>query len=114
MGAQLSFRSHTRPLLAFFVLAATAIVVCFYTFVTSESKNYGGAPQGPRWLFWLIPLWLAMLPPGVALLSRSWITRPILYILLAVSVFSAGFALRQPWGTSWAHLLFRQFEWINY
>lgn len=111
---QFSRRAASRPLLGLFVPAATAIVVCFYTFYTSESKNYGGTAQGPRWLFWLIPLWLTMLPAGVEMLSRWRLTRGVCYLLLFVSVLSAGFALRQPWGASWAHLLFRQIGWIDY
>ncbi len=112
--SQLSRRTGTRPLLGLFVLAATAIVVCFYTFYTSESKNYGGTAQGPRWLFWLIPLWLTMLPPGVELLSRWRVARGVCYVLLLISALSAGFALRQPWSASWAHLLFHELGWISY
>ena len=51
---------------------------------------------------------------GFALLAGSRPGRAICYLLLGVSVVSMAFALRNPWMSSWAHLLFRQFQWINY
>lgn len=114
MGAQLAYRSYSRPLLALFVPVATGVVICFYTFKTIESKNYGGTAQGPRWLFWLIPLWITMLAPGLHLMSKSRVSRAICYVLLLASALSVGFAYRQPWGASWFHLLMRACGKIDY
>ena len=111
---QFTGRRDTRPLLALFTLTATAVLVWFYTFFTSESKNYGGTTQGARWLFWLIPLWLLMLPAGVEPLARSRLGRGVCCVLLGVSMISVGCAIRQPWGASWAHLLWRALGIIDY
>ncbi len=107
-------RPDTRALLAGFVIMATAVIACFYTFFTSESKNYGGTTQGARWMFWLIPLWLLFLPTGVERLARSRAGRLACYAVLGVSMFSAFYALRQPWSAPWAQVIFRQLNWIDY
>lgn len=102
---------HSHRLLAGFVLLLTAALTVFYAY---KSNNYGGTCQGPRWMFWIIPLWLLFLPRGVSLLAGSRIGRGVCYALLGVSMVSVAFALRTPWADSWAHLLFRQLKWINY
>jgi hypothetical protein len=116
LGALRQFKPDegNRPMLALLTFGATAVLVWFYTFYTSESKNYGGTAQGARWLFWLAPLWLLMLPSGAEVLARRRVGRVVCCVLLGVSMVSVGFALRQPWSASWAHLLFRQFGWISY
>ena len=38
-------------------------MLAFYTW-NPKARNYGGSTQGLRWLFWLIPFWLVVLPPG--------------------------------------------------
>lgn len=108
-------------MLSVMVLLVTAVVVTFYAFFTKETQNYGGTCQGPRWLFWLIPLWLLMLPAGVRLLAPSRPGRVVCCLLLAVSLVSVFWALPQvadtaqrPWSDSWLHLLFRHWGWIHY
>jgi hypothetical protein len=96
----------------------TVVVVAFYTRTTN---NYGGGAQGARWFFWLIPLWLLMLPAGVRLFARNRLGRFMCYVLLAVSLFTVFWALPHrddherkvdpPWSDSWAHLMFRQ-SWM--
>jgi hypothetical protein len=109
-----------RPGLAVFTL--TLFVVVLAAFV-KETGNYGGGCQGPRWLFWLIPLWILMLPAGVEWLGRVRWGRLLCYTLLAVSLFSVGWAMPQrddeprhepPWGESWAHRYFLYKGWIDY
>lgn len=106
---------EARPLLALGTLLLTLVVVGFYAWKTN---NYGGGVQGLRWLFWLIPLWLLMLPAGARILGRVKIGRGVCYLLLAISLFSVWWALPQvndkverPFSNSWAHLMFRQ-EWV--
>jgi energy-coupling factor transporter transmembrane protein EcfT len=108
---------RARPGLAVLVLLLTGAVVALYTVKTN---NYAGGSQGPRWLFWLIPFWLVMLPAGVELFARRRIGRFVCYLFMAVSLFSVAWATpqiddatntlrprRSPWGASWAHELFR-------
>ena len=72
----------------------------FYTW-NPKARNYGGSTQGLRWLFWLIPFWLALLPAGVeGGPERRWVRRASL-VALFVSVFSVGYALRKPWSHPW-------------
>ena len=51
----------TPALFAGMTLAVSVVVVGFYVVRTN---NYGGNTSGPRWLFWLTPLWLLAIPPG--------------------------------------------------
>ncbi len=78
----------------------TTVVLAFYTW-NPLARNYGGSTQGLRWVFWLIPFWLLALPKGV----EQGQTRPVVRFLslaaLALSVLSAGYALRNPWTHPW-------------
>ena len=47
--------------LAWLTTVLTVVVLAFYTW-NPKARNYGGSTQGLRWLFWLIPFWLLMLP----------------------------------------------------
>jgi hypothetical protein len=54
-----------------------------------------------RWLFWLIPFWLILLPAGVrAGQDRPWF-RKLSLAALFVSIVSVGYALRTPWSHPW-------------
>jgi hypothetical protein len=78
----------------------TIVVLAFYTW-NPKARNYGGSTQGLRWLFWLIPFWLLLLPTGVDLGSqRKWV-RALALLALAVSVLSVGYAMRNPWSHPW-------------
>ena len=85
---------------AWLTLLLTAAMLAFYTW-NPKARNYGGSTQGLRWLFWLIPFWLALLPAGVAPgQDRRWY-RGLTLAAFAVSVFSVGYALRTPWSHPW-------------
>jgi hypothetical protein len=94
------------PMFSCLVLMISMVVVGFYTFRTN---NYGGVVQGPRWLFWLIPLWLLMLPSGVELFKKSLIWKGICCLLLLASLLTVVGAMPRPededrpWTISWAH-----------
>lgn len=110
----LAARDRTMRLLAAITAVATVVVVGFYVFKTN---NYAGGSQGPRWLFWLIPLWLIMLPGGLDVLLRrqAAIGRTVAVTLLSISVFSAAYCLSSPWtADSWLHTLYRKAGVINY
>ncbi len=78
----------------------TLAMITFYTW-NPKARNYGGSAQGLRWVFWLIPFWLIVLPagaePGV---SRPWFRNLSLAALL-VSAFSVGYATHNPWSHPW-------------
>ncbi|MFI5459192.1 MAG: hypothetical protein ACHRXM_27500 [Isosphaerales bacterium] len=78
----------------------TMIVLAFYTW-NPKARNYGGSTQGLRWLFWLIPFWLLLLPKGVeGGQTRGWV-RGLALLALGLSVLSAGYAMRNPWSHPW-------------
>ena len=113
LGVHLRRRENSHRLLAFLTLLTTAILVSYYTYKT---HNYGGSAQGFRWLFWLIPMWLLFLPTGIDRLLgwQRTFGAALCYGLLFISMISVAYALKGPWGESWAHLLFREFKWIDY
>jgi hypothetical protein len=94
-------RTGGRPLaaVAWMTLVLTAVVLAFYTW-TPKARNYGGSTQGLRWLFWLIPFWLLLLPAGVGRGSGRF-ARGLALLLLGFSVLSVGYALRNPWSHPW-------------
>jgi hypothetical protein len=93
-------RGRRLRALAWLTGALTVALLAFYTW-NPKARNYGGSTQGLRWLFWLIPFWLILLPPGVeAGEARRWV-RWLALLALAVSVFSVGYALRSPWSHPW-------------
>ena len=86
--------------LAWLTLLLTAAMLAFYTW-NPKARNYGGSTQGLRWLFWLFPFWLLLLPSGVERgQDRRWV-RTLCLLLLAVSVVSVGYAMRHPWSHPW-------------
>jgi hypothetical protein len=92
----------TQPMvaLAYLTTVLTIVVLAFYTW-NPKARNYGGSTQGLRWLFWMIPLWLLLLPKGVELgETRNWVRRLAL-LALAASVMSVGYAIRNPWTHPW-------------
>jgi hypothetical protein len=86
--------------LAFVTAILTALELAFYTW-NPKARNYGGSTQGLRWLFWMIPLWIVMLPKGIeAGETRVWVRRLAL-VALGFSVLSVGYAIRNPWSHPW-------------
>ena len=100
-----------QQIMATLALGVTAVVFAFYVLRTS---NYGGLTAGPRWFFWLTPLWLlTMLPEADRWASSRWL-RWLGYGLLAISVGSALFALESPWRHNWLFTTLRAWGWIAY
>lgn len=98
--ANLVGRGRKLPTTAWLTLTLTAAMLAFYTW-NPKARNYGGSTQGLRWLFWLIPLWVVMLPLGVkAGQDRRWV-RWLALAALAVSVLSVGYGMRMPWSHPW-------------
>jgi hypothetical protein len=111
LGMYLPAPSKPQPMLALMIFAISSVLIGFYTMTTN---NYGGTTQGPRWLIWLTPFWLLLLPAGVEWMAARRGRRVLACSLLFLSVMSAAAAFRQPWGESWAHTLFRHMGWIAY
>jgi hypothetical protein len=89
----------------------TVIVVAFYVYKTN---NYGGWTSAPRWLIWLIPLWLlSLLPAADWAATRRW-GRGLAYVLLALSVLSVNYAPWTPWRHPWLYDLMQSFGWFRY
>ena len=85
---------------AWMTAVLTVVLLAFYTW-NPKARNYGGSTQGLRWLFWLIPFWLLLLPRGVEDgQARPWV-RNLSLLALAVSVLSVGYAMRNPWTHPW-------------
>lgn len=98
----LDIRRGGEPMsvVAWMTAVLTAVVLAFYA-TTTKARNYGGSTQGLRWLFWLIPFWLMLLPQAVAAgQHRGWVRRLALLALL-LSVLSVGYAMRNPWSHPW-------------
>jgi hypothetical protein len=85
---------------AWLTTVLTVVVMAFYTW-NPKARNYGGSTQGLRWLFWLIPFWLLLLPSGVqGGQTRGWV-RNLALLALGISVISVGYAIRNPWSHPW-------------
>lgn len=95
----ITHRGRERPFSSL-PLAATLPVVAFYLVRTS---NYGGVTAGPRWLIWLVPLWIVATVPVVdrALEKRS--TTMLLLFAVAASVFAASYVGINPWSDPWLY-----------
>ncbi|WP_406700922.1 hypothetical protein V5E97_19215 [Singulisphaera sp. Ch08] len=92
--------SRTGPLATLARLTAllSLVVVLFYTFKTS---NYGGATQGMRWLLWLIPFWLLVLPWGLEPFRQDPGLRKVALAALLISIFSVSYGLSMAWSHPW-------------
>ncbi len=97
--------------IALLTLALTIVVIGFYLVKTD---NYGGWSSGPRWLFWLTPLWLlTMLPVVDWLATRRW-GRTLALALLLLSAFSVSYRDWNPWRHPWIYQMLENWGWIPY
>jgi hypothetical protein len=90
----------TPELFAAMTLVVSVVVFAFYL-TRTQSYNYGGFTSGPRWLFWLIPLWLLAIPPAADRLAGSRGGRVLCAVLLGFSVFSVFYPAANPWRHPW-------------
>jgi hypothetical protein len=86
------------------VFAAMTFVVSLTVFTfyltRTQSYNYGGFTSGPRWLFWLIPLWVVAVVPAADRLAGSRGGRLLCAVLLGFSVLSVFYPVN-PWRHPW-------------
>lgn len=83
-------------------LFASIAVIVFYGAITTVA-NYGGWTSGPRWFFWLIPLWLLALIRVADGFAETRFGRGVALICLAISVFSASYPALNPWRHPWIY-----------
>ncbi len=83
---------------AWLTFVLTAGLLALYT---ARTHNYGGSTQGLRWLFWIFPLWLILVPPGFESGQDRRALRWFGLALLAISVFTVGYGVRSPWSHPW-------------
>lgn len=103
----------TLELFALMTLLVSLVVFAFYL-TRTQSYNYGGNTSGPRWLFWLIPLWALALPPIADRLAKSGAGRLLCAVLLGFSVLSVFYPAWNPWRNPWI-LQFLEFkDWLRY
>jgi hypothetical protein len=93
-------RSSPMVTIAWLTTLLTAVLLAFYTW-NPKARNYGGSAQGLRWLFWLIPFWLLLLPKGVEWGQTRSGFRWFALLALGISVMSVGYAMRNPWSHPW-------------
>jgi hypothetical protein len=103
--------AQTRRLIAWLALALTVVTFLFYVVRT---HNYGGMTAGPRWFFWLVPLWLLTMLPEADRWALDQRRRRIAAGLLAFSIGTASHALANPWQHSWLFTWLRDLGVISY
>lgn len=99
-------------LLAAAIVAVTLVCMLFYVARPLIDRNYGGVSVAFRWLLWLVPLWIWLAVPAVAVLQRSLWGRRICGVLLVGSVFSVFAALENPWSHPWIYRYMDYLGWI--
>lgn len=91
----------------------TVIVTVYFAWLVGTA-NYGGWTAGPRWFFWLTPLWILALLPASDWLAPRWFGRMIGYGLLFASVFSVAFPVANPWRHPWILQLLNYLGYSRY
>ncbi|MBP3956119.1 hypothetical protein J8F10_12580 [Gemmata sp. G18] len=103
----------TPELFAAMTLVVSVAVFAFYL-TRVQSYNYGGNTSGPRWLFWLIPLWVLAIPPAADRLARSEAGRLLCALLLGFGVLSVFYPAWNPWRNPWILQLMEYNGWLRY
>jgi len=94
-------------------LVVSATVFAFYL-TRTQSYNYGGFTSGPRWLFWLIPLWVLALPAAADRLGGTKAGRVFCVVLLGFSVLSVFYPTPNPWRPPWILQLMEFTGYLHY
>lgn len=98
-------------LLAWMTAALTVVTFLFYV---ARTESYGGLTAGPRWFFWLVPLWLITMLPEADRWAPSRRRRAIAFVLMAFSIAMACYALENPWRSSLLLTLFQRLGITSY
>jgi hypothetical protein len=92
--------------------AAVSVVVIGFFIV--KTNNYGGGTSGPRWLFWLSPLWIVTMLPAADRLGTLRIGQRLGAVLLGVSVMSVFYPAWNPWRNPWLQQYLEITGWVDY
>ena len=103
----------TLPLLHGLSFLCFVTLVVFFVWI-QKTNNYGGMTSGPRWLFWLAPMWLLALLTGADRFITSRTAKLIAIGLLAFSVFSVFYPAWNPWRHPWIMILCERTGWVRY
>lgn len=106
-------RVVTPALIGPMTLVVSAVVFGFYL-TRTQSYNYGGNTSGPRWLFWLIPLWVLCAAPAADRIGRWRTGRAVAAVLLGMSVLSVFYPAWNPWRSPWVQQLCERAGWVSY
>lgn len=106
-------RGRSWWLINLVAFGCTAACVVFFAAIVG-TVNYGGWTSGPRWFFWLTPLLLIAAIPILDRLADSPTGRGVVYVLLAVSVFSAWYPGTNPWRHPWIYRAMESAGWEGY
>ena len=101
----------TFPLFGAMSVAVSVVVILFFIWRTN---NYGGNTSGPRWLFFLIPMWVLGTMPCVDRLAKFAAGRLLAGLLLGLSVMSVFYPAWNPWRPPWIYILLERHGWISY
>lgn len=84
-------------------LITIACLVFYLGLRPQADRNYGGMTSGFRWLFWMAPMWGALLPPAVEWCRRSKIGYVVCLVVLGLSATSAAYPTWNPWSHPWVY-----------
>ena len=104
-GSLLLMRSGSQRTLAWITLFVTLACLIFYLGTRpQQDRNYGGMTSGFRWLFWLAPLWAALLPAAAERMKTSRLGLAVCLVLVGLSVMSASYPTWNPWTHPWLYI----------
>ena len=95
------------------ILLVSLGCLTFYFSLAEEARNYGGMTSGPRWFFWLIPLWLVALIPAADWSAVNRRRKVAILLLLFFSVLSASYPTWNPWTQPWLYDAASHFDWLQ-
>jgi hypothetical protein len=107
-------KAHAEVAARVLAVLTLALTVVTFSFYVIRTNNYGGGSSGPRWFFWLVPLWLLTMLPEADRWGRQTWKRRLAYLLLAVSVLHASYSLASPWRFSWLFTMLARWQIISY
>lgn len=91
-----------------------SLVVFAYFLTRTQNYNYGGFTSGPRWLFWLIPLWVLGVAWAADRVAPYRLGRAACVLLLGLSVFSVFYPAINPWRAPWILQLMEFTGYLHY
>ncbi len=100
------------PTIVGWITAIVSIVV--FGFFVLKTNNYGGSTSGPRWFFWLIPLWVLAAVPAADRIGRWKGGKILAAVLLGFGVLSVFYPACNPWRNPWVQQAGERAGWWSY